>query len=174
MKLVLYLAALLSLATVGWSQTYTHDGVGRLSQVTYAGGTTIVYSYDAGGNLVAEEVLPQPPASAAGSDGCFIATAAYGSALHPHVSTLRRFRDRHLLTSAPGRAFVRLYYAYSPALAQAIEEYPLLGAAVRALLFPVVFVVSLPWTSLLLALVGGAILLRRRRRRALAAMSVPA
>jgi YD repeat-containing protein len=32
------------------SVTYTYDALGRLIQVTYANGTTIIYNYDAAGN----------------------------------------------------------------------------------------------------------------------------
>jgi hypothetical protein len=55
-----------------------------------------------------------------GTSGCFIATAAYGSALDPHVAALREFRDRYLQRSAPGRAFIRFYYRHSPAVAALI------------------------------------------------------
>ncbi len=45
----------------------------------------------------------------AGPDGskCFIATAAYGSRLDPHLESLRVFRDRFMMTNRPGRALVR-------------------------------------------------------------------
>ncbi len=49
-----------------------------------------------------------------GGGGCFIATAAFGSYQEHHVWILRQFRDRYLLTSIPGRAFVRFYYSHSP------------------------------------------------------------
>ena len=49
-------------------------------------------------------------------NGCYIATAVYGSYDCPEVWTLRRFRDYRLKRTAPGRAFVRCYYAVSPAL----------------------------------------------------------
>ena len=48
--------------------------------------------------------------------GCYIATAVYGSYDCPQVWTLRRYRDFSLSRTAPGRLFVKLYYAASPAL----------------------------------------------------------
>ena len=48
--------------------------------------------------------------------GCYIATAVYGSYDCPQVWTLRRYRDFSLSRSAPGRLFIKLYYAVSPAL----------------------------------------------------------
>ena len=50
------------------------------------------------------------------SDGCYIATAVYGSYDCPEVWTLRRFRDEVLRASVLGRLFIRGYYAVSPGL----------------------------------------------------------
>ncbi len=50
-------------------------------------------------------------------DECFIATAAEGTKAHPHVVQLRDFRDATLRSSAPGRLFIRAYYATSPPVA---------------------------------------------------------
>lgn len=69
---------------------------------------------------------------------CFVATAAYGSPMEPEVETLRAFRDRVLLPTAPGRAFVAAYYRCSPPLAAAIAERPAWRKITRALLWPVV------------------------------------
>jgi hypothetical protein len=94
--------------------------------------------------------------------GCFIATAAWGSALDPHVQSLRRFRDRFLLTHAPGRKLVALYYRFSPPLADYIAVRPRARAATRALLWPLVFAVEHP--AVLLFLLAGGLWLARRRR----------
>lgn len=51
-----------------------------------------------------------------GTDGCYVATAVYGSYDCPQVWTLRRFRDFSLKRSFGGRLFVRVYYAVSPTL----------------------------------------------------------
>jgi len=79
-----------------------------------------------------------------GSGGCFIATAAYGSYLDPHVEVLRDFRDRHLMSSTVGRRFVRLYYRYSPPVAAVIQRSGALRAITRWLLTPIVVVVEYP------------------------------
>jgi len=72
-----------------------------------------------------------------GSDGgCFIATAAYGSALSDEVNVFRRFRDVHLLRSELGRALVLAYYRYSPRLANWIAAHSMLRGIVRISLYP--------------------------------------
>lgn len=48
------------------------------------------------------------------SEGCYIATAVYGSYDCPQVWTLRRYRDYTLAQSCFGRAFIKTYYAISP------------------------------------------------------------
>ncbi len=50
------------------------------------------------------------------SNGCYIATAVYGSYDCPEVWTLRRFRDYTLAGSWYGRLFIRIYYAISPTI----------------------------------------------------------
>jgi hypothetical protein len=76
--------------------------------------------------------------SSGGGGGCFIATAAFGSALEPRVVTLREFRDVYLVPSHSGRAFVELYYALSPPLADVIAADEGLRIGARAMLAPAV------------------------------------
>ncbi|UCC41258.1 MAG: hypothetical protein JSV96_07500 [Candidatus Aminicenantes bacterium] len=78
-----------------------------------------------------------------GGGGCFIATAAYGSPIHPHLDTLRDFRDEYLITNGFGRKFVELYYRYSPGIAGFIAKHELLRVAVRINLLPVIAFSSL-------------------------------
>ena len=99
---------------------------------------------------------------------CFIATAAYGTPWQPNVRVLREFRDRWLLTNAPGRAFVAFYYRNSPPLARWIVARPWARALTRDLLTPVVLTIRYPRTAgaLLVLLLFGAIRLSRNARRA--------
>lgn len=75
------------------------------------------------------------------SSSCFVATAAYGSPLAPHVRTLRLWRDEELLTSYFGRKFVRFYYCFSPPLAKLIANHPPLKQLTRFLLAPLVKII---------------------------------
>lgn len=72
-----------------------------------------------------------PPSVAAG--GCFIATAACGSAGAAEVSALRAWRDRVLLPSRAGAAVVAAYGLLSPPLARWLTPRPRARRLVRAL-----------------------------------------
>jgi micrococcal nuclease len=76
---------------------------------------------------------------------CFIATAAHGSPIDPHVNILREFRDIHLLTNELGQRFVRIYYSYSPAIAEYISKHESLKAFARLSLLPII---GLCWITL--------------------------
>lgn len=97
---------------------------------------------------------------------CFIATAAYGSYLDPHVSALRQFRDNVLLQHSLGRWFVKEYYLHSPPIAAAITHHRPLRILTRVILTPVVFAIAYPKISavFLLAIVLGAIVLTHSRK----------
>ena len=63
----------------------------------------------------AEDATPAPANNApAAKQGCYVATAVYGSYDCPSVWTLRRFRDNTLDATWYGRLFIKTYYAISP------------------------------------------------------------
>jgi len=67
---------------------------------------------------------------------CFIATAAYGSALEPKLKVFREFRFKTLLRKPWGKKFVYWYYKFGPQAARYIHDKPVLRAAARAGLYP--------------------------------------
>jgi len=73
--------------------------------------------------------------------GCFVATAAYGSALEPQVAALRRVRDR-ARQNGFAAVSVGLYERSSPPVADLLRETEIGRALVRVALSPIVGVVS--------------------------------
>jgi hypothetical protein len=106
---------------------------------------------------------PAPVPSSGGKSGCFIATAAYGSYLEPHVMVLRHFRDNVLLRCAAGRAFVDFYYTYSPPVADFIREHVVLRVLTRLALTPLIFAVKYPLSLLALPFLALGWLVKRVR-----------
>ena len=149
--------------SISWNTTAAGNGAHFLTALARdaAGNTTtssvvsITVSNVAGGSS---------GSSGGGGGGCFIATAAYGSALEPEVVLLRTFRDRHLLSTPAGQAFVQWYYRASPPLAAEIKKSPALRTLVRGILWPLVGIVWLilhPWLGMVLLM--GGILWKTRR-----------
>lgn len=68
------------------------------------------------------------------TDGCYIATMAYGNYDHPQVIELRNFRDQFLSKSVLGRSFIRFYYKYSPILVEKLKDNPKTNKIIRKLL----------------------------------------
>lgn len=110
------------------SHTYTQPGIYKVK---------LTVSDPDDGAVFAEDTVELKITS--GKSGCFIATAAYGTAMAREVQSLRDLRDRHLLKNPLGRKFVELYYKYSPPVAAYIQDKPKLRALVRAVLKPLVW-----------------------------------
>ncbi|MHC4687385.1 MAG: CFI-box-CTERM domain-containing protein [Planctomycetota bacterium] len=110
--------------------------------------------------ITGDDPDPTPILDSGDDGGCFIATAAYGSYLNPHVKILRNFRDEFLISNSFGRKFVHLYYQYGPRIANHIERYDFLQFLTRQALLPLIGMSSLfnksnkitPFPALLLPL----------------------
>lgn len=68
------------------------------------------------------------------TDGCYIATMAYGDYDHPQVIELRKIRDELLRKTYLGRYFIKVYYKYSPILVEKLKNKPKINELIRSTL----------------------------------------
>jgi len=61
-------------------------------------------------SVVITVTLSNGGSTGGGGGGCFIATAAYGSLMEPHVDILREFRDRCLITNRVGMGWLTVHF----------------------------------------------------------------
>lgn len=92
-------------------------------------------------------IVSNSTSSGSETEGCFIATAAFGSYLNDDVIVLRRFRDQTLLQSEWGAAFVDWYYQTSPPIAAYIADHETLRTVTRWGLTPIVYSIKHPLLS---------------------------
>lgn len=168
----------------GWAETTglslanldnADDAADTARVVTASNGDdTIVAASGNASAIWATNAAPRLGTAGGGGGGtCFIATAAYGTPLAGEIDALRAVRDRYLLRSGVGEAFVDTYYRLSPPIAREVAENALLRQTVRAALVPIVALSRLalhaPGLCLAIALSGmvaASALIRRRIRRA--------
>lgn len=93
----------------GWSKEYTYTGEGKQKIINM-----IMECHNKIKEIDPSYVIPERPNPT--SNGCYVATAVYGSYDCPQVWTLRRYRDNDLAATWYGRAFIHTYYAISPTL----------------------------------------------------------
>ena len=72
------------------------------------------------------------------TQGCFVATAAFGSPFATKIDLLRSFRDEYLLKSALGRKAIDFYYRNAEPWAAWIGKHEPVRALTRMLLAPVI------------------------------------
>lgn len=127
-----------------------------LTHVADEGSVTIPYEFqDAGEYTVSVDVqgivfqpIPKETASFSISvgnasppkNGCLIATAAFGSELAPQVQFLREYRDNAIMSTAMGSSFINafnsVYYTFSPTVADAERNNPILQDLVKTGITP--------------------------------------
>ena len=69
--------------------------------------------------------------------------------MRPRVKLMREFRDHYLLTNAAGNAFVKLYYNYSPPIANFVAKHDTVRIIIRWGLLPLA---AVSWSALKLGL----------------------
>ncbi len=124
-------------ACAAWKEgmtVYSRAGSSATGDGNVTGRTTLPKDVRSGYVSKIREYDPEYSDPIGKSGGCFVATAVYGSYDCPQVRTLRRYRDTVLYPTWYGRAFIRVYYAMSPALVRRFGQSRAFAGIFRPLL----------------------------------------
>lgn len=75
-------------------------------------------------------------------EGCFIATAAFGTPLANEIDVLRIIRDKHIKRTQFGQEVVQTYYRISPPISNAVAKSPILRRIIRDSVRSVLYVLK--------------------------------
>jgi len=110
-------------------------------------GETVAEKGTETGKIIAEKSVEGIEEIKEKGGGCLIATAAYGTELAPQVQFLREIRDNTVMNTSSGATFMtgfnKLYYSFSPTIADLERENPLFQDAVRAFITPMISSLSI-------------------------------
>jgi hypothetical protein len=125
---------------VVWEMPRTYPPRLPLQVVTATTTTTTTRTTSTTSSVVTSTGAWMPPK-------CVIATAAFGSEISPAVQFLRNFRDRLVLSTRAGSAFMEVfnawYYSFSPSIARFIASNDPLRAPIRTILYPLLGVLEI-------------------------------
>ena len=98
-------------------------------------------------NVIVGDIVQQIDPNANTTNGCLIATAAFGSELSGQVQTLREIRDNSLLATKSGTVFMtgfnQFYYSFSPTIADWERQNPIFKETVKVAITPLLSTLSL-------------------------------
>ncbi len=98
-------------------------------------------------------------------NGCFIATATFGSPFAEQVILFKEFRDKVLNRGKTGKMLIKAYYRFSPSIANKISQNAYLKTASLLVLLPLSWVVKgwlegwLGWMSALVLIFSAAVVI---------------
>ena len=122
-------------------------------------------SYSGKGYIFVEEVRGYLDETTM-KEGCFIATALFGSSNHPVVKVLREFRDTYLKSSDLGIKMIHFYYKNGPEAAFYVKKSSTLKAISFLILLPLIvlaFLLVKVGPVITIILLFSPLLLRYRR-----------